>query len=167
MAVFKHRLQDLPANIQIDIPSESPGPSILTAIGVAIGVVGVGFIIFGPETIYYNRVSGMTFIQILQAYPGPIASVGFLLVTLAGMWSGTEAKDRLQQIENSVYDQLAFTAEEIPEDKQLDFEMNEDGSFTVSLGDFVSEEQLLEQEQHSQEAQREQHNEEPQKESAK
>lgn len=139
MALFKHRLHDLPARIQIDIPEGSAGPGILTGIGIVIGVIGFGFIIFGPETIYYNRYEGMNFIQMLQAYPGPIASVGFLLVTLGGLWSGSEEKERLQKIEDSLYSQLAFSQEDIPDNKVLSFERNDDGSFTVSLEDFSPE----------------------------
>ncbi len=139
MAIFKHRLHDLPARIQIEIPEGSAGPGILSVIGIIIGVIGGGFIIFGPETIYYNRYEGMNFIQMLQAYPGPIASVGFLLVTLGGLWSGNEEKERLKKIEESLYSQLAFSPEDIPEGKMLDFERNEDGSFTVSLVDYTPE----------------------------
>ncbi|WP_086481710.1 hypothetical protein [Oceanospirillum sanctuarii] len=139
MALFKHRLHDLPARIQIEIPEASSGPGILTVIGIIIGVIGGGFIIFGPETIYYNRYEGMNLLQMLQAYPGPIASVGFLLVTLGGLWSSNEEKERLKKIEECLYSQLAFSPEDIPDGKMLDFERNEDGSFTVSLVDFTPE----------------------------
>lgn len=139
MVIFKHRLQDLPANISIEIPESTPGPGILSVIGIIIGIIGGGFIIFGPETIYYNRYEGMNFLQILQAYPGPIASVGFLLVSLGGLWSNQAEKERLNAIEASLYRQLAFTPEDIPDGKQLDFTANEDGSFKVSLEDIPAE----------------------------
>lgn len=149
MAVFKHRLQDLPAKIRIDVPVPSPGPGILNIIGIVIGVVGAGFIIFGPETIYYNRYSGMTLLQMMQAYPGPIASVGFLLVTLGSLWSGHEAKQRIEAVEQALYSQLAFTEEDIPAGKQLEFEADEAGFFLVSLVDYLPDDEATQADIHS------------------
>lgn len=73
-------MKDLPAKVKVELP-EKPSNSVATAFGIMgliILLVGGGFIIFGPEKIYYNIYDGMTFVQYLQAYPGPIASVGAL-----------------------------------------------------------------------------------------
>ncbi|NIF27859.1 hypothetical protein F3J44_15925 [Pantoea sp. Tr-811] len=51
------------------------GGSVM-AIGFLIALVGFGALIFGPETITYNRMTGPTLLQYVQMYPGPIFSVG-------------------------------------------------------------------------------------------
>lgn len=56
---------------------------IFGGIGIVTIIVGFGFILLGPDTIYYDRYDGPTFVQFLQMYPGPIATAGFLLLGLA------------------------------------------------------------------------------------
>ncbi|MFJ4144970.1 hypothetical protein [Pseudomonas sp. NPDC089734] len=45
-------------------------------------VVGGVTIIFGPNSVTYNLRAGPTFLQFIQIYPGPIVSVGSLLLAL-------------------------------------------------------------------------------------
>ncbi|MDO7929173.1 hypothetical protein Q6A51_20515 [Pseudomonas sp. KFB-139] len=45
-------------------------------------LVGFFTIVFGPEVISYDSQTGPTFGQIIQIYPGPIVSVGVLLLTI-------------------------------------------------------------------------------------
>lgn len=49
---------------------------ILSFVGLAITVVGILTIMFGPSTITYSILTGPTFTQFVQMYPGPIATVG-------------------------------------------------------------------------------------------
>lgn len=56
---------------------------LLMGIGFVIGAVGVATMIFGPSTITYDRLSGPTFFQYIQLYPGPITTVGCVCVAWA------------------------------------------------------------------------------------
>jgi hypothetical protein len=53
---------------------------VVWSIGMIVAAIGVVTLIFGPETITYNRIAGPSLIQYIQIYPGPIATVGSLLV---------------------------------------------------------------------------------------
>lgn len=48
----------------------------LTLIGAIALIVGVTTLIFGPETIYYDRFAGPNLLQLIQMWPGPITTVG-------------------------------------------------------------------------------------------
>lgn len=52
---------------------------ILSYVGLAIMAVGLVTMIFGPSTITYSTFNGPTFLQYVQMYPGPIATVGGLV----------------------------------------------------------------------------------------
>lgn len=76
-------IDDLPADIELDLPAQSIGIGwIIRAVGLLVCGVGIFTLVAGPETISYNRNVGMTFLQMIQAFPGPIATVGFLLAGL-------------------------------------------------------------------------------------
>ncbi|WP_411564220.1 hypothetical protein [Pseudomonas shirazensis] len=49
---------------------------LLVGVGFLVTAVGVITMIFGPETITYNRMTGPTLFQYIQIYPGPIATIG-------------------------------------------------------------------------------------------
>jgi len=49
---------------------------MLVGVGFLVTAVGVITMIFGPETITYNRMTGPTLLQYIQIYPGPIATIG-------------------------------------------------------------------------------------------
>ncbi|MBA1199772.1 hypothetical protein G7011_21920 [Pseudomonas plecoglossicida] len=49
---------------------------MLVGVGFLVTAVGVITMIFGPETITYNRMTGPTLFQYIQIYPGPIATIG-------------------------------------------------------------------------------------------
>ncbi|MFJ4386623.1 hypothetical protein ACI2KG_24275 [Pseudomonas sp. NPDC089407] len=52
------------------------------AVGGLIALLGFGTMVFGPETITYNRITGPTLFQYIEMYPGPIFSVGGALFAL-------------------------------------------------------------------------------------
>jgi hypothetical protein len=58
-------------------------------------LVGAGFIIFGPNSVWVNRYEGPTFLQFLQLYPGPIVTVGFALAYL-GQYLNHQAYAHIQ-----------------------------------------------------------------------
>ncbi|MWV17813.1 hypothetical protein F3I16_17365 [Pseudomonas sp. L-22-4S-12] len=66
----------------------SPLATILTFIGYGVLIVGVLTLIFGPESVMVNTFSGPDFFQMIQLYPGPIASLGFLIVSAATLLNG-------------------------------------------------------------------------------
>lgn len=70
------------------------GAGVLMVIGLAIGALGLGIWLFGPSTIYYNRLSGPTFIQHMQIAPHLVVSVGVLFLALARKIRG---EDQLSQ----------------------------------------------------------------------
>lgn len=55
---------------------------LLTIFGAGILLLGIATIIVGPKVIYYSRLSGPTLAEYIQLYPGPIATVGGLILTL-------------------------------------------------------------------------------------
>lgn len=55
---------------------------LMMVMGLVIALLGFGALVLGPETITYNRVTGPTWLQYLQMYPGPIFSVGGVLFAL-------------------------------------------------------------------------------------
>lgn len=57
---------------------------VLMVIGFAVSALGVGIKLWGPEVIYYDRFSGPTLIQHIQANSGLVAMAGGLLVALGG-----------------------------------------------------------------------------------
>ncbi|QKE62278.1 hypothetical protein HNE05_02505 [Aquipseudomonas campi] len=62
--------------------------TILSFIGYGVLIVGVLTLIFGPESVMVSTFSGPDFFQMIQLYPGPIASVGFLIVSGAALLNG-------------------------------------------------------------------------------
>lgn len=56
--------------------------NIIMSVAAVFVFVGGCFLIFGPSTIMVNSLSGPTFIQFLQLYPGPIVSLGGILAFL-------------------------------------------------------------------------------------
>lgn len=67
---------------------------VLMVIGIAIAALGLGIWIFGPSTIYYDRLSGPSFIQHMQIAPQLVVSVGALFLALAKKIRG---EDQLSQ----------------------------------------------------------------------
>ncbi|WP_109514265.1 hypothetical protein [Pseudomonas ovata] len=64
--------------------------TLLQIIGVLlalVGLVGLG----GPSTIQVGP-GGLTFIQLIQLFPGPLMTLGFFLITI-GAWIGQKGAD--------------------------------------------------------------------------
>lgn len=121
-------INDLPSKVKITLPEEpdSGGASLLMYLGMGISIVGVLFILFGPREIYYNAYKGMTFIQILQAYPGPIASVGFLICGIANYVTNSALQEYQTGVVASLESAIQITDEDIPEGFKLSIEQKEE-----------------------------------------
>ena len=66
----------------------------LIVIGGIITLVGVLTLLFGPSVVRYS-LAGPTFFELIQLYPGPIASVGMLLLGIAPRIDRTELAPEL------------------------------------------------------------------------
>ncbi|WP_068829835.1 hypothetical protein [Pseudomonas sp. BMS12] len=63
----------------------SSAASFFKLLGYGVLIVGVLTLFFGPDTVMVNRLSGPDFFQFVQLYPGPISTVGFLIVSGASL----------------------------------------------------------------------------------
>lgn len=54
----------------------------LTLVGAIMLAVGVATLMFGPDTIYYDRFAGPSLLQYIQMWPGPITTVGSLCLVI-------------------------------------------------------------------------------------
>ncbi|MGI3002781.1 hypothetical protein ACRTDJ_06800 [Shewanella algae] len=134
----KVTIHDLPSKVRVSIPEkeDTTASHFIAIIGYAILALGGLFIIFGPETIYYNRSEGMTFVQFLQAYPGPIATVGALIAALGSKMINSAESDFSQELSDAFNDAVQIDDEEIPDGYKLDVDKTEDeGIFYISLVD--------------------------------
>ena len=132
----------LPATITIEAPyepEESPGAAIATIGAIILFAVGVLFIIFGPEKIYYNISEGLSFIQYFQAYPGPIATVGGLLVGLGSWLEKQPVTDFNERVDTAVQTQVNLDVIDIPEGQELTLDLVKPGTYTVFLRPIVEE----------------------------
>lgn len=127
-------VQDLPAEIEIDLPDADLGlPWCIGIVGAIVLAVGVLTLIFGPSTIRYNMLTGMTFLQMIQAYPGPITTAGFLIVGLAQMMGNSIASRHAESLQALLLEKIAILDEDIPAGFALAIEPKEYPRFEVKL----------------------------------
>ncbi|WP_087018235.1 hypothetical protein [Thaumasiovibrio subtropicus] len=129
-------INDLPGRVRISLPHapDSSSSSPLLWIGFILLFVGAVFIIFGPNQIRVSP-SGMTFLQFLQIYPGPIASVGGFCIWGANRMHNSELEHYVKAV-NEVTDRvIKISDEEVPEGYELSIERveGEEEIFDVSL----------------------------------
>lgn len=127
----KYDLSEFPIEVELEKlngPKEGLIGTLLTLTfiaGLIITCVGVATLIFGPDRVMVNRVTGMTFSQFILLYPGPIATIGFLTLGLANMLSNHHTSQKEKRVWDSLLAQLNFSIEDIPEDKILDLKLVE------------------------------------------
>ena len=108
--------------------------TIIMLIGFVVTVVGAYFIMFGPSTIVYNRFEGMSYMQMMQAYPGPLASIGFAIIMLSRVLFGIgEEKMDPEWITNQIHDKTAFDILNLPDDEELSIALIETRLFRVDI----------------------------------
>jgi len=131
------QIDDLPAKVKIKFPErqEGNGSNVLFWLGSIIACVGFLFIMFGPNEIYFNRSEGVTFIQFLQIYPGPIATAGGILVYIAQAVSAGSEKEYQDEVEECLAIAIDIKDEDIPEGLTLSMELceGEDDIMMVKL----------------------------------
>lgn len=131
----QYKREELPATVTLtlDHGSSSFWGGFLMVVGGAITLTGAGFIIFGPDTIYYNTYSGMSFMQFLQAYPGPIATIGFALLALGQLALNNQINKENEQIALQIENHLAFSVEDLPDNERLYVHPLGDDQFEVGI----------------------------------
>lgn len=134
-------IDDLPAEVELQLPAAEKGMGwLVTGIGMVVIAVGVLTLLFGPETIYYNRATGMTFLQMIQAYPGPITTVGFLIAYGGHMLSGSEAQRQHEAVTAAFESKIRIPDEAIPSGYRLAIEPLGGERYSVSLVELSQEE---------------------------
>ncbi|RJS93563.1 hypothetical protein [Salinisphaera sp. Q1T1-3] len=111
---------------------------LVIAFGVVALLTGGYNIIFGPETIRYNVIKGMTFPQFLQAYPGPIASLGFIAIALGRMLATKADQMQLESFNETLIETLReedIEAEDLGDQYKLDVSKRKDGNIEIGLVD--------------------------------
>ncbi|MES1939349.1 hypothetical protein T5B8_03866 [Salinisphaera sp. T5B8] len=111
---------------------------LVSAIGLLTLLVGGYFLLFGPEYVRYNVVTGMTFKQILQAYPGPIASLGAVAVAIGQAIGNAGEKHRVAAVEAVVTTALEreqITPEDFGDEYRLSMRKRQDDRLELDLVD--------------------------------
>jgi len=127
-------LKDLPAEFEIKLPEPDDFVgSMVACFGYVILAVGVLTLMFGPETIYYNRLHGMNFLQMIQAYPGPITTAGFLIATLGQLVSNSAKKQYIEQFDTLLAQRVSIPDGDIPQGFQLALTSLKDSRYMLSL----------------------------------
>lgn len=122
----KHSLSDLPVELELEktdasFPSLTSNILLLTQlVGFIIVATGVLTMIFGPDSVWVNRQTGMTFLQFIQLYPGPIASIGALILFVPELYKKDRHAKQQAAFLKSLEEQLDFTEQDLPEGKVLD-----------------------------------------------
>lgn len=132
----RYGIDDLPVEIELDIPLDTNNaPGVVAAVGWILFVVGFATMVFGPETIHYNRLTGMTFWQFIQAYPGPITSVGVLVLSMSSYLKSSHLKAQTETLLAVIDEKTNIQEEEIPPGKQLDIKIIDYGKLYIQLID--------------------------------
>ena len=132
-------INNLPGKIKLDLPTE-PGSNFLTWLGYAIAAIGGSFILLGPSEIMVSY-SGPTFVQFFQLYPGPIATLGFLIVYFGNLMTNSALKTHAEAAKEGMTEKVNIKDEEIPEGFELSFTACEDETnvYLVSLVETIIE----------------------------
>ncbi len=112
-------INDLPTKVKINMP-ESPsaaGSVIMTIIGFVMLVVGGLFIIFGPDRVYVG--SHMSFVEFLQLFPGPIATVGGFLIGVGNWLAQSGDSSYRKAVDAAVGEAVQIQDDEVPDGFEL------------------------------------------------
>lgn len=63
--------------------------------GLFMALVGALTILFGPDTVSYSRLTGPTLMQLVQLYPGPLFTLGALMVGVGNYLSNLNGEPPL------------------------------------------------------------------------
>lgn len=127
-------IHDLPSEITINV--QKPNPNLIHLafyFGAALLVLGIVFIVFGPEYVYVDGIRGVTFIQFFQLYPGPIASVGGVIVAACISLESGMNSTYSQKINNEIGEKIDIPPEAVPEGFILQIVQKSDLVWSVDL----------------------------------
>jgi len=134
---------DLPSRVRIAQIKEakSGGLIFFFIIGVLITLIGFVTLIFGPEHIYYNLSEGMNFLQFIQAYPGPITSIGAAIIGITNQMLGATTTRYHEQLNKAISDAVLIKDEDVPDGFQLNMMQDEHEKevFFISLVEKVDD----------------------------
>lgn len=121
----KYTVADLPVELELPKVSTSDASgTVVSWIGWIVTIVGGLTIVFGPNTLQISY-AGPTFFEFIQLYPGPITSVGFLIIMAGQFISNQTIKEALTDFQESVDSQLSIPDEDIPAGKELSINLIE------------------------------------------
>ena len=92
--VTKVRTSDLP--IEFDLEGSPLITNILYVLGIIALIVGGLSFIFAPDKLVYH--GSLTLFQMIYMAPGPVVSVGFVLVAIASQLSALRAAKKTKEI---------------------------------------------------------------------
>jgi len=121
-----HRVPEFPVEVEINHTKESNAPvnfllGVLQVSGFLIAVVGVLSLLFSPESVWVNREKGMSFLQFIQIYPGPMITVALLMMSMQYIVRIYLFSRLQRQFLLSVYEELQLDNEEIPVGQELSY----------------------------------------------
>lgn len=132
----KYGINDLPVDIELELAEQGGlGTGILlllSFVGIGLILVGGYFIIWGPERVSYSLPDIEFF---FKAYPGPIASVGFILMAISNAIRNQMDQKQLQKVDQQLSDQVDFVEDDLPEGKLLNIAPLDSGKFRLELVD--------------------------------
>lgn len=109
---------------------DSAFSTLLTFIGYGVLLVGILTLIFGPKSVMVNAFRGPDLFQMILLNPGPVASLGFLLVAGARLLNGNK-----QQLTPEAYLLHSYSIEwqgELPSGQRLQVTYLGDNRFQFS-----------------------------------
>ncbi|PQJ71320.1 hypothetical protein BTO01_08535 [Vibrio jasicida] len=124
----KVTLENLPCLIEvkeIQRPKRYIFFTCLAWIGIITAFIGLLTVFIGPDKIYYDRTSGPTFSQFVQLYPGPIASIGFVLYQIFNSIVNKEEEKYLIKLNSQLNNMIDIPDDEIPKGYELNLNTTE------------------------------------------
>ncbi|AUI87585.1 hypothetical protein BS333_14305 [Vibrio azureus] len=144
----KATIDNLPCFIKIE-PVEKPNNTLynfLVCTSAVIGLVGVITLFLGPDTIYYDRNDGPTLLQLIQIFPGPIASVGIALHQLFSHVVNVRHSKYLDEIDAKIKSSIDIYDNDLPSGYKISVDVTEQ-DFVYKCSLKLKEESSEQQEQ--------------------
>src|SRR5690554_4973475 len=119
-------LPDFPVDIELSNIQDRKTPAnivlnIMQVFGFLIAAAAVLSLLFGPDSIWIDRSKGMTFLQFIQLYPGPIITIAIMILSMVTMMKTYVYSKMQTKLKEEIYNQLGLRNEDLPEGKELSF----------------------------------------------
>lgn len=128
------RLRDLPAEIRLETARPTTTwISLISCAGVALMVLGVLSLIFGPDRNYYTEAYGFDFIQFFQVFPGRLLCIGIVL-TGVGSALDSQVMDLYRAaLQNELDAAIDIAEDALPEGYMLAVAQKTEHVYLISL----------------------------------